>query len=127
MTAAILTMSAHTPADIRIARATLLRELHGWECGNVPDAVLVFSELVTNAVLHAGGALAVRIVHGDQTLRVEVRDAAPNAPERRPPPQGRPGGFGLNIVTTLARSWGWEPTADGKVVWADIPCCPDGD
>lgn len=124
MTPATLRLSARTPAELRGARATLSRELQGWQCANASDAVLVFSELVTNAVLHAGGAVGITIVHGDRTLRVEVRDADPTIPARRNPRDGI-GGFGLGIVTTLCRNWGWTPTADGKVVWADVPCCPD--
>jgi anti-sigma regulatory factor (Ser/Thr protein kinase) len=124
VTTETLTLSAHTPADVRDARATLVRSLQGWDCGNVSDAVLVFSELVTNAVLHAGGALTVTIVHGDQTLRFEVQDAGPAVPAPRSP-AGHLGGFGLNIVSTLSRRWGWDRTPDGKVVWADVPCCPE--
>jgi hypothetical protein len=66
----------------------------------------------------------ITIVHDKRTLHVEVRDEAAAIPERRTSPDGI-GGFGLGIVTTLCRSWGWAPTSDGKVVWADLPCAPD--
>ena len=45
-----------TPAEVRDARHVLQHTLEGWGCGRVPDAVLVLSELATNAVLHGGGA-----------------------------------------------------------------------
>ena len=124
MTPATLHLSAETPAEVRRARAEVSAALLRWECGNSSDAVLVFSELVTNAVLHAGGATGITVQHAAETLHLEVRDAVTAVPERRAG-GGAGGGFGLNIVAQLCRDWGWTPAADGKVVWADIPCCPD--
>jgi anti-sigma regulatory factor (Ser/Thr protein kinase) len=105
------------------ARAALRAELQGWECEQIEDALLVFSELVTNAVLHAGGAPRIDVVHDAPTLRFEIHDRSPGAPHPRPSADGT-GGFGLRIVEQISVQWGWDPTADGKVVWSTVPCCP---
>ena len=90
------------------------------------DVVLVLvSELVTNAVLHARGEGELTITrrhHTDATheiIRVEVRDSDRDAPES-PASPGAHGGFGLRIVNALARDWGFSPLADGKVVWFEV-------
>nr|WP_037610327.1 ATP-binding protein [Streptacidiphilus rugosus] len=88
----------------------------------VEDVLLMTSELVTNACLHAGGPreLAVHDAGRDR-LRVEVVDASPQKPEVRPPAQpARPGGHGLRVVERLSSRWGSEPRADGKAVWFEI-------
>lgn len=87
------------------------------------DFLLMISELVTNAVVHARSApqLAASVRGG--RFRVEVYDD-----DRRPPVVRLPGnavdggGSGLRIVAGLSERWGWEPTATGKCVWAEAPC-----
>jgi anti-sigma regulatory factor (Ser/Thr protein kinase) len=81
-------------------------------------AALVVTELATNAVLHAGGLLYVRLWHGGGRLRLEVADASESGPE-----QGAPGtmsGRGLLIVSAMADAWGTEPRPGGKIVWAEL-------
>jgi anti-sigma regulatory factor (Ser/Thr protein kinase) len=124
VTAHTFKSSARTSADAREGRVALGRRLAAWHCDNVADALLVFSELVTNAVVHAGGATAITVVHGDRTLRVEVHDDTHGVPSRHAP-EGGVGGYGLNIVARLSREWGWDQTARGKVVWANVLCCSD--
>ncbi|MBU7598604.1 ATP-binding protein [Streptomyces sp. P38-E01] len=90
----------------------------------VEDALLVVSELVTNACLHAGGPQELRIGRGARTLRVEVTDDGGGKPSPRTPHQaGRPGGHGMFIVQRLCREWGVEPDpgGSGKTVWAELP------
>jgi hypothetical protein len=89
----------------------------------VTDALLA-SELVTNAVNHAGGATRILVVHDDHNLLFEVHDDTHNIPKARDT-GGPAGGFGLRIVARASESWGWNQTATGKVVWATVPCCPD--
>jgi anti-sigma regulatory factor (Ser/Thr protein kinase) len=89
---------------------------------------LIVSELATNAVLHAGTPMVVTLrllrSEADRTLRVAIRDNDPRLVERLPedtranPPKER--GRGLLILDAMADAWGSEPTADGKVVWAEI-------
>lgn len=96
--------------------------LEGWEChALVADAELVVSELVTNAVLHAGtsGRLVLRL--GPERLRIEVVDEGSGEPRPQPWDPLRPGGRGLLIVSEIARRWGVEHLdGDGKLVWADL-------
>ncbi|MCD0481808.1 ATP-binding protein [Streptacidiphilus sp. ASG 303] len=99
------------------------------------DVLLVVSELVTNACLHAGGPQELLLHCTDDALRIEVADANPSHPEpRRPHERGKPGGHGLHIVGRLSRRWGVvghpAPAADGvsadgtagpgKTVWVEL-------
>lgn len=86
----------------------------------VDDAVLVASELATNAVLHAGGLVAVQVVPVTEGVRIEVHDRT-----RVPPIMGRDSieamtGRGLRLVASLSSRWAAEPTPGGKVVWAEV-------
>ncbi|KOV49326.1 MULTISPECIES: ATP-binding protein [unclassified Streptomyces] len=85
------------------------------------DVLLLVSEVVANACLHAGGPHALLLECTDDRLRVEVTDGNPAAPTPRSRPDpARPGGYGLLIVERIARRWGTMPLADGKCVWAEI-------
>lgn len=87
------------------------------------DVLLVVSELVTNACLHAGGAGELRLRSSPQSLRLEVTDSGGGRPEPRMPHRGsRPGGHGMYIVQRLCVDWGMVRNADGagKTVWAEI-------
>lgn len=87
------------------------------------DAVLVVSELVTNAKLHAGGCHELMLRAGD-AFRVEVYDGHEGLPRPlpalRPGRPGRPGGHGLRLVHLLADRWGVQAIGHGKVVWAEF-------
>ncbi|MFF4646240.1 ATP-binding protein [Streptomyces sp. NPDC001389] len=99
------------------------RALRDWEWdGNesAEDALLVVSELVTNAALHAGGCLHLALTRGE-ALRIEVFDGSTALPRRDPSPRrGIPGGHGLHIIDRLSDRWGCETHEQGKVVWAEI-------
>lgn len=90
------------------------------------DVLLLVSELVTNACLHAGGPreLVLRYAPGGR-LRVEVTDDSPEPPKPRPvQDRSRPGGHGLVLLNVLARSWGSAPLPGprpGKTVWLEVP------
>ncbi len=86
----------------------------------VDDAVLVATELATNAVLHAGGMTAVRVDTIAGGVRIEVHDRT-----RIPPVLARTSddamtGRGLHLVGALSTRWEAEPTAAGKMVWAEL-------
>ena len=84
-------------------------------------AILLTSEAVTNALLHAGRRACVIITAGPTGLLVEVEDEAPT-PLRLGPQQRRPdvhavGGRGLFLLSELATDWGSYSRGRGKVVW----------
>jgi two-component sensor histidine kinase len=81
-------------------------------------AVLVVSELATNAIVHAGGILSLYLRQHDCHLRIEVADASPALP--RPAKVSLTSGRGLKMVEALATAWGSEPQPWGKIVWADL-------
>ncbi|NJP47518.1 SpoIIE family protein phosphatase [Actinacidiphila epipremni] len=121
--------------SVAVARAFVRDTLHGWGFADVvDDAVVLTSELVTNAVVHAGTAADVRCLRYETAVRVEVAD---HYPEREVPLQGRgrphrdpdhEGGRGLLLCAALASRWGVEYTAAGKHVWfqLDLPERPAG-
>lgn len=87
------------------------------------DVLLVVSELVTNACLHAEGPDELRIACTPKSLRVEVVDGGAGQPAPRTPHRaGRPGGHGMFIVQRLCLDWGVVrvPGAPGKTVWAEL-------
>ena len=92
-----------------------------WGCGSLDDVLLVFSELVTNAVTHAGSAESVLVRLDDTAVTVVVEDASASSPQMRVGGDAS-GGFGLRLVDQLATEWGWEQTDTGKKVWANVPC-----
>jgi hypothetical protein len=87
------------------------------------DVLLVVSELVTNACLHAEGPDELWISCDSKVIRVEVSDKGTGQPAPRTPHRaGRPGGHGMFIVQRLCLDWGVVRTqgAAGKTVWAEL-------
>ncbi len=128
---ATLTLSAD-PSSVSAARRFLTSRLTGTSADTsvAADAVLVVSELVTNAVLHAEGPIVVEVVvsgegtaSGTTAVRIVVSDASPVAPVLREYGDGAATGRGLGLIASLARQWGVETNGSGKAVWVEI----DGD
>ena len=89
------------------------------------DAVIVSSELVGNAVLHARTECRLTVQLDGRGLTIAVQDHRPGWIRRRPSIDAtNPRGLGLFVVDRLSRSWGTSPTADGKKVWALLPRPP---
>ncbi|MFE0192650.1 SpoIIE family protein phosphatase [Streptomyces sp. NPDC059008] len=121
--------------SVATARAFVRDTLQGWGCADiVDDAVVLTSELVTNAVVHAGTAADVLCLRTDGGVRISVAD---RYPEREIPLQNagqvivhpdREGGRGLLLCGALASRWGVEYTAAQKHVWfqLDLPERPAG-
>ena len=83
-------------------------------------AVLLTSELVTNAVVHTRSAdVGLQARCDGRTLLVAVDDEAPAPPVCC---AGAAQGTGLALVDSLAERWGWEPLPTGKRVWFEVPC-----
>jgi serine/threonine-protein kinase RsbW len=99
------------------------RALSDQHDGILDTAELLTSELVTNALLHAGTDLVVHVEAENGTVRVAVDDGSANGPRLGSPDTIDLGGRGLPLVASLADRWGWEPLPVGKRVWFEV-CCP---
>jgi anti-sigma regulatory factor (Ser/Thr protein kinase) len=84
------------------------------------DALLLTSELVTNAVLHAQTGVSLSVATSDETVRVEVSDGAPVVPEPRVAEVDELGGRGLALVEAIASDWGVRLAPPGKTVWFEL-------
>jgi anti-sigma regulatory factor (Ser/Thr protein kinase) len=107
-----------------LARQATREALASWLAAPLEEtAVLLVSELVTNAVRHARSTatlLALRLETSGTCLRIEVHDADPRWPQPGTPAGLDESGFGLVLVNALADSWGVRQTATGKAVWAEL-------
>ena len=101
------------------ARAFAGWRLERWRAGDVIEAAQwVVSELVTNAVVHAGTELTVRVSLTGRRVGVAVGDRGTGRVNRSVT-TGENGGWGLTVVEQLTRSWGVPPRmGEGAVVWA---------
>ncbi|WP_393101835.1 ATP-binding protein [Streptomyces sp. LN325] len=79
---------------------------------------LVVSELATNVIRHAEGAIQLRLIL-DRTLTVEVSDDADTAPHLRHARLQDEGGRGLFLVASMTRHWGTRYEDGGKTIWAE--------
>ncbi|WP_049563736.1 SpoIIE family protein phosphatase [Streptomyces sp. SBT349] len=110
--------------SVATARGFVRDTLQGWGLTDlIEDAVVLTSELVTNAVVHAGTSAEVRCLRDAEGVRVEVAD---RHPERELPlaeiSRGRldlssEGGRGLLLCAALATRWGVDYTTTDKRVW----------
>lgn len=115
--------------SVRSARDTVRDRLRAWKLpgDTCCDAVLLVSELTTNAVLHTGGGhvlCGLTLTADERRLRIELHDEGTTpvrSPEHHPGPDDE-SGRGLLLVSQLADSWGSARStrADGKVVWAEL-------
>jgi len=118
-------MRAHFPGQPDSARAArhLLRShvatiLSGED---VDTAMLLVSEVVTNAVVHAGTSVEVVVcLQGGATLRVEVADGSVQRPTIRHDAMMASTGRGLHLLDALAHRWGVTVRATGKTVWFEL-------
>ena len=89
-------------------------------------ALLVTSELVTNAVVNARSQVTLRLRVRPDRLLVEVEDEDSRMPVlQQDNGWDALGGRGLMLVDALAARWGSQPCPFGKVVWAELPLVPD--
>jgi anti-sigma regulatory factor (Ser/Thr protein kinase) len=104
------------------ARRFLEETCRRWTVAHfITDATLVISELVTNAVRHAGTEMRVALELRDGALTVSVHDRGPGLPRLLPAAERRLGGRGLTIVVRLAEAWGVVVAGDGgKTVWCRL-------
>jgi anti-sigma regulatory factor (Ser/Thr protein kinase) len=114
---------ADTP---RAARRFVAKALQEWghPSALLSDAELVLSELVTNAVIHAGSPVSVSVRPANAGVHLRVHDASPAEPRLQSPEPMQSGGRGMHVVAALARRWGVESTTEGKTVWAELGPVP---
>lgn len=113
-----------TSASIRRARAFVEATLSSWGLDELKDrAVLLTSELATNAVLHARTRFRVTMVL-DGDLTVEVTDGSETLPEPESLPLDGDRGRGLFLVAELASQWGSRREDRGKTVWFTLVADP---
>ena len=115
---------------VRLARQATCEALATWRLLLLEEtAVLLVSELVTNAVRHARGTdvISLELETGGIWLRIEVQDADPRWPQPRTPGGFDESGFGFVLVDALAGKWGVRETATGKAVWAELDTRPGGE
>jgi PAS domain S-box-containing protein len=111
------------PAVVADARKQAATQLAAWGLDEASFITgLVVSELVTNAIRHAGGPIQLRLIR-DRTLICEVSDGSSTAPHLRRARVFDEGGRGLLLVSQLTQRWGTRQTPRGKTIWAeqDLP------
>ncbi|MEY9969137.1 anti-sigma regulatory factor (Ser/Thr protein kinase) [Streptacidiphilus sp. MAP12-16] len=91
---------------------------------SLDDAVLLVSELVSNAVLHtrsggAEGRFVVELAHPGEMVRIMVHDQGSHRVPTMRPGSGE-GGRGLGLVDALADRWGAYGGHDGRCVWFEL-------
>jgi len=98
-------------------------DAHGVPEARRRDAVLVVSELVTNALRYGLGEVVARasIEHRDE-IHLAVTDSGDELPVVLPADPERVGGIGLRVVDQLSAEWGVTPFPGGKTVWATLTC-----
>lgn len=116
------------PRSVSRARRLLREQVRTW---HVPEeaaetAVLLFSELTSNACKHAhaspGREIHTLCVVEDGRLRIEVADAGEGLPQLRQATEDDEGGRGLALVDALADAWSAlpRPHGIGKTVWCEL-------
>ena len=117
----VMDVGAH-PAQVGQARRIVAEHLVEWGLdGDTRDvAVLLVSELVTNALQHGRQPMRLVADNGPDTLRVEIYDGGDGRPAIRPVRADEPGGRGLRLVDALATRWETTLGPDGKCVWFEL-------
>jgi len=108
---------------VRLARQVTREALAAWGLAHVEEtAVLLVSELVTNAVRHATSTdaitLELEVVH--TWLRIEAYRSRPGLALPRTTGEFDESGFEFALVDSLADRWGVRETVTGKTAWAEL-------
>jgi len=115
---------AHDPDSAAEARSALGEVSDHLSPRRLEDARLLVSELVTNAIRHAGlradDVIRLVVVTGDHALRIEVCDPGRGLVLREPEPDpAQPSGWGLYLVRELSDRWGVERNHETRV-WFEL-------
>ena len=120
----VRTRLASRPETPSRARGILAASCRDWACPQyLESGSLAVSELVTNAVRHAGTDADIRLdlTFADDGFTVAVHDEGDGEPAIAPDRGLQAGGRGLAIVASLSAGWGVEAEGDGKTVWCRLP------
>jgi anti-sigma regulatory factor (Ser/Thr protein kinase) len=112
------------PEGASFARRAMSRAAELWRLDRelTETALLLVSEVATNAIRHGAPPVRLSLRLEKTRLRVEVTDSSPVLPELTTPNPEQPGGRGLQIVQQLAATWGASssPRRLGKTVWFEL-------
>jgi anti-sigma regulatory factor (Ser/Thr protein kinase) len=118
-----LTLSPR-PDSVAEARHASARLLNGFSDRSRSGALLIVSELVTNAIKHGPeGPVTLRLERHDGRVRGEVVDHGDGRIEIRHDAEPESGGFGLRLVEALSDRWGTDPAA--ARVWFELSDRPE--
>lgn len=115
------------PAAAAEARGQVRAAICTWDVPVDPGvAVLLTSELITNAIRYEPGETVMLAVtcSGDR-LRVDVHDTSRSLPEPADVPADAESGRGLMLVASLSAEWGYYRTRAGKAVYFTLALDPD--
>jgi anti-sigma regulatory factor (Ser/Thr protein kinase) len=119
----------HFPTTLvapRLARHFVIETLKQWGLDQSTfRPALIVSELATNAVLYGVNEFVVALSRRGDTVRVTVSDPEVALPAPRTAGPAERGGRGLLLVAALSDNWGFDRTADGKLVWAEMRLAAD--
>lgn len=105
----------------RRAREFVQETLYRWGHSRLEDEVsLAVTELVTNALIHAGSSTTVTLVDLGDGVQLRVRDDQPFPPQLQDASVDDTHGRGMMLIEALGDRWGVVPTPPGKTVWLDI-------
>jgi hypothetical protein len=108
---------------VRLARQVTREVLAAWGLAHVEEtAVLLVSELVTNAVRHATStdAITLELEVVQTCLRIEAYRRRPGLALPRTTGEFDESGFEFALVNSLANRWGVRETVTGKTAWAEL-------
>jgi anti-sigma regulatory factor (Ser/Thr protein kinase) len=112
------------PEGASFARRAMARTAELWRLDRelTETALLLVSEVATNAIRHGTPPVRLSLKLDRNRLRVEVTDSSPTLPELADPGPDQTSGRGLHIVAQLAGSWGASssPRRLGKTVWFEL-------
>jgi anti-sigma regulatory factor (Ser/Thr protein kinase) len=112
------------PEGASFARRAMAHAAELWRLDRelTETALLLVSEVATNAIRHGAPPVRLSLRLEKTRLRVEVTDSSPVLPELNTPNPNQPGGRGLQIVQQLAATWGASssPSRLGKTVWFEL-------
>jgi anti-sigma regulatory factor (Ser/Thr protein kinase) len=111
----------NAPGGVRDARAFVADALRGADPSVLDMAVLMVSELATNAVVHTSSPFGIGIDQFDHEVRISVTDQGEGTPQLRHAASTDTDGRGLGIVAAFATEWGVDMGPESKTVWFTVP------